>query len=120
MRLRFRILWLLLSSFWKKPLGLLDVSILNLRVLPNDIDITKISNDRYIALMDLGRMDIGFRVGLRRAMLKKKWGPVVTFQTIRFCDIWGQVLSFAFLLNIWGQSPLKIFGVRVKILYAYH
>ena len=42
----------------------LDESVLNLRVLPNDIDIIKITNDRFIALMDLGRMDIAFRVGL--------------------------------------------------------
>ena len=84
MRLRLRFLWLLLSSFWKKPLGILDESVLNLRVFPNDVDITKISNDRYTALMDLGRIDIGFRVGWRKAMTTKKWMPVVTFNTIRF------------------------------------
>jgi acyl-CoA thioesterase FadM len=75
---------LLLSSFWKKPINILDESVLNLIVLPNDIDVSKISNDRYIALMDLGRMDIVFRSGLLKLMLKNKWGPVVTFDTIRF------------------------------------
>ena len=84
MRLRLRLIWLILSSFWKRPLGLLEESVLNLRVFPNDVDLSKISNDRYIALMDLGRMDLGFRVGLRKAMVKKKWGPVATFHTIRF------------------------------------
>jgi len=84
MRLRFRILWLLLSSFWKKPLELLDESVLNLRVLLNDTDITKISNDRYVALMDLGRIDFAFRVGLRGAMVKKLWGPLATVHSIRF------------------------------------
>jgi len=69
--LRLRFLWLILSSYWKKPLGLLDESVLNLRVLPNDVDITKISNDRYTALMDLGRLDIVFRAGLRKAMTTK-------------------------------------------------
>jgi acyl-CoA thioesterase FadM len=84
MRLRLRLLLLLLSSFWKKPINILDESVLNLIVLPNDIDVSKISNDRYIALMDLGRMDIVFRSGLLKLMLKNKWGPVVTFDTIRF------------------------------------
>lgn len=84
MRLRLRFLWLILSSFWKKPMGLLDESVLNLRVLPNDVDITKISNDRYLALMDLGRMDIAFRTGLLKSMFKNKWVPLVTFDTIRF------------------------------------
>lgn len=64
MRLRLRLLLIFLSSFWKKPMGVLDESVLNLRVLPNDVDITKITDDRYIALMDLGRMDIIFRTGL--------------------------------------------------------
>ena len=65
-------------------MGLLDESVLNLRVLPNDVDITKISNDRYLALMDLGRMDIAFRTGLLKSMFKNKWVPLVTFDTIRF------------------------------------
>jgi len=84
MKLRLRLLWLIISSFWKKPIVILDETILNLRVLPNDIDITKVTNDRYSALMDLGRMDYGFRAGLRDVMVKKNWIPVATFNTIRF------------------------------------
>lgn len=84
MRLRLRLLLLLISSFWKKPIRLLDESVLNLRVLPNDIDVSKISNDRFMALMDLGRMDIAFRSGLLKSMLKNKWVPLATFNTIRF------------------------------------
>lgn len=84
MRLRLRLIWLFLSSFWKKPLGFLDESVLDLRVLPNDIDITKVTSDRYSALMDLGRIDYALRCGLRHAMFKKKWIPVATFITIRF------------------------------------
>lgn len=84
MKLRLRLFWLFLSSFWKKKANLLDESILRLRVLPNDVEIRKVSNDRYIALMDLGRADIGFRCGLRKVMLKKKWTPVTTFNSIRY------------------------------------
>lgn len=84
MRLRLRLLLLLLSSLWKKPLGILDESVLNLIVLPNDIDVRKISDDRYLALMDLGRMDVAFRVGLLRPMLKNGWLPLATFCTIRY------------------------------------
>lgn len=84
MRLRLRLLLLVLSSFWKKPLGILDESVITLTVLPNDIDILKISDDRYFALMDLGRIDIVFRTGLLKSMFKNKWGPVVTFNTLRF------------------------------------
>ncbi len=102
MRLRLRLILLVLASFWKKPMGILDKSILNLRVLPNDIDITKISNDRFIALMDLGRMDIAFRTGLLKSMFKNKWVPLATFDTIRF------------------RYPLKIFQkyqLRTRIVW---
>lgn len=84
MRLRLRLILLVISSFWKKPMGLLDESVLNLRVLPTDLDITKITNDRFIALMDLGRMDAAFRMGLLKSMFKNKWVPLATFDTIRF------------------------------------
>lgn len=84
MRLRFRLLLLLLASFWKKPLGILDESVITLTVLPNDIDIRKISDDRYLALMDLGRMDLAFRVGILKLMIKNNWLPLATFVTIRF------------------------------------
>ena len=84
MRLRLRLLWLIFASFFKKPISLLDESVITLWVLPNDVDITKITNDRYVTIMDLGRMDYAFRVGLRSTMVKKKWIPVATFVNVRF------------------------------------
>jgi acyl-CoA thioesterase FadM len=102
MRLRFRILWLILTSFLKKPIVITDETILNLRVLPNDIDITKITSDRYSALMDLGRLDYVFRCGLRNVMVKNKWIPIATFQTLRF------------------RYPLKIFQkyqLKTKVIW---
>lgn len=84
MRLRIRLLLLVFFSFWKKPMDILDESVITLTVLPNDIDIRKISDDRYFALMDLGRMDIVFRTGLLKSMLRNKWLPLVTFNTLRF------------------------------------
>ena len=65
-------------------MGVFNESVLNLRVLPNDINVSKISNDRFIALMDLGRMDLVFRAGLLKSMRKNKWVPLATFDTIRF------------------------------------
>ena len=84
MRLRLRLLWIFIASFFKKPLSLLDPSVLDLVVFPNDVDVTKITNDRYSALMDLGRLDLAFRIGLRGVFFKKRWVPVATFITIRF------------------------------------
>jgi acyl-CoA thioesterase FadM len=67
-----------------EQMSFLDESILNFRVLPNDVDVRKMTNDRFIALMDLGRMDIAFRVGLIKPMIKRKWIPIATYDTIRF------------------------------------
>ncbi len=84
MRLRLRLLWLMLASLWRSPLGARDESVLTLTVLPTDVDISKISDDRFLALMDLGRMDLAFRIGLLRVMFRRGWVPLATFATIRF------------------------------------
>ncbi len=84
MRLRLRLLWLLFSSLWRGRMDVLDESVLSFRVCPNDVDVHKITNDRFVALMDLGRMDIAFRVGLLAAMLRRHWAPLVTFITMRY------------------------------------
>lgn len=102
MRLRLRLMWLIISSFWKKPIVILDEATMRLSAFPNDVDITKITTDRYHALMDLGRMDYSLRCGLRKAMVKYKWSPVATFSTIRF------------------RYPLKVFQryqLRTKIIW---
>lgn len=66
------------------PIGFLDESEITLTALPNDIDILKISDDRYFALMDPGRMDIVFRSCPLKSMFKNTRGPVASFNTIRF------------------------------------
>lgn len=102
MRLRLRLLWIILSSLWRKPLGMLDESVLTLRVLPNDIDVTKITDDRYSALMDLGRMDLVCRFGYLKLAFRKRWVPVALFNAIRF------------------RYPLRVFQkyrLRTRIVY---
>lgn len=102
MRLRLRLLLLILKTLWRKPSKGLDESVLPLRVLPNDVDITKITDDRYFALMDLGRMDFVFRLGLLKTMLIRKWGPLATFCIIRY------------------RHPLRLFQryqLRTKVIY---
>ena len=84
MRLRLRLLFILIASLWRTKMTFLDESVLNFRVLPNDIDIRQMTNDRFISLMDLGRMDMAFRVGLLKPMIKQKWVPLATFVTVRF------------------------------------
>jgi len=58
---------------------------LRLRVLPNDLDFNlHMNNARYLALMDLGRLDLWRRAGLVRVILKHRIQAVVGSTNIRF------------------------------------
>ncbi len=102
MRLRFRLLWVLLTALWQGRMEIFAESVLTSRVWPHDVDVLKITNDRFLALMDLGRMDIAFRVGLLPAMMRRRWVPLATFTAIRF------------------RHPLKLFQkyrLHTRIIY---
>jgi acyl-CoA thioesterase FadM len=84
MRLRLRLLWVLLRSLWCAPLRVLDESVVPFTVLPNDVDVSKLTDDRYLAIADLGRLDLALRNGLGPALLRNRWAPMATVAAIRF------------------------------------
>lgn len=85
MNLLLRLLWTFLASRFRPRLELLEDSVLNFRVLPNDLDLNvHMNNGRYLSLMDLGRMDMTLRTGLGRAMVKGRWKPLVGAVTMRY------------------------------------
>jgi acyl-CoA thioesterase FadM len=102
MRLRLRLLLLMIASFFRNRLSLADENVLQLRVLPNDVDITRLSSDRYLPLMDLGRINIVLRAGLLKTLLANRWVPLARVVTIRF------------------RHPLRIFQkfqLRSRVIY---
>lgn len=102
MRLRFRLLWLLFSSLWKEPLSVLDTSIISLRVHINDVDVRKVSGDRYFAFADLGWGDMFIRWGAFGRVLRGECAPV------------GQVLSVKVRSPLW---LFQAFRVHTKVLW---
>ncbi|NOT19887.1 MAG: thioesterase family protein [Sideroxydans sp.] len=61
------------------------LSVLNLRVLPNDIDINfHMNNGRYLTICDLNRIDVFARSGLLKAMFKRNWIPVIAEHTMTY------------------------------------
>jgi acyl-CoA thioesterase FadM len=81
----FRLIKVLLGVAWRAPLGLLDESVVEFRVWPNDLDVNlHMNNGRYLTLMDLGRFDLIFRAGMLRQMVRRRWSPVAASATIRF------------------------------------
>ncbi len=84
MRPSLRLLWLILTSLWRKRMNVLDVFSLPFIVLPNDVDVSKISDDRYLAITDLGRVGLALRAGVAAALIKRHWAPLASFATLRF------------------------------------
>ena len=52
--------------------------------LPNDVDVTRLNSDRYLPLMDLGRINIVLRAGLLGTLVRNRWVPLARVVTIRF------------------------------------
>jgi acyl-CoA thioesterase FadM len=86
MNLWLRLIWLFLSAPFRPRLAIpADVSVLALRVLPNDLDLSlHMNNGRYLTVMDLGRLDLILRSGLAGAVWRNGWTPVANAALIRF------------------------------------
>jgi len=85
MLLFFRVLRVLVSSFFLPRISVLDESVLRFRVLPTDMDLNRHLNDgRYISLSGLGRLHLLARSDLFRKALKRQWYPVVGAAMIRY------------------------------------
>ncbi len=86
MNLILRMFIILARSFFKPQLPVeYPKNTLNLRVLPNDIDLNMhMNNGRYLTICDLTRVDIFIRTGLAKTMLKEKWIPVISEHTMTY------------------------------------
>ena len=102
MKLRLRLLWLFLTSVFKPQLTALDEGVVHLRVLLNDVDIRKVSGDRYFALADLGWGNLYMRWGAFNRVLKAECAPV------------GQVLTIKVREPLW---LFQAFEIRTKLVW---
>ena len=85
MKLSLRLFWVLARALARGPLDPLAPSVTRWRVLPGDLDLFgHMNNGRYLAIMDLARIDLLVRAGMLPKVLKKRWivpigGAVVEF-----------------------------------------
>ncbi|MCW8907024.1 MAG: thioesterase family protein [Sedimenticola sp.] len=85
MNLVFRLLILLISSRMRPRQELMSPAFLGFRVLPTDLDVNlHLTNSRYLAFMDLGRIELMLRSGLFGAVIRRRWLPVVSTASLRF------------------------------------
>jgi acyl-CoA thioesterase FadM len=77
---------LLIASLFKPQLPVeKPINSINLRVLPNDIDINlHMNNGRYLTICDLTRVDMFIRTGLAKTMINEKWIPVISEHTMQY------------------------------------
>lgn len=85
MNLYFRLLLVLLKSMFARHINVLDESRLSFRVWPFDCDINfHLTNARYLALCDLGRIYYMGQGGVLSKLLKRKWLPIVQSQEVSY------------------------------------
>lgn len=85
MNLYIRLLLLLFKPKMKEKPELMETAVLQLRVLPNDLDFNfHMNNGRYLSIMDLGRIELIKQRGLIGHMIKSRWIPIVVQAQISY------------------------------------
>jgi acyl-CoA thioesterase FadM len=80
-----RVARVLVRAAFRPHAGLDDAGQLALRVWPSDIDVyPEMNNGRFWTLMDLGRYDLAFRMGLMQMARRRGWFFVVAGGSIRY------------------------------------
>lgn len=78
MNLYLRLIWIFLTSVFKPRVRFADEVTLNMRVLPNDLDINRHQNNgRYFTLVDLAIIDLFLRSGVLKKAIAKGWRPML-------------------------------------------
>lgn len=85
MKLWFRILFIKLTWRRRSAHKINDVSRIDFRVWPSDLDIyNHMNNGIFLTIMDLGRFDQGLRTGIWQLWNKLGWYPIVVNSTISY------------------------------------
>ena len=80
-----RLIWIVASAKYRKPLAFGEPGVIRLTAWPWDCDIyPEINNGRQLTLFDLGRFDQGARSGFFKILAKKKWGVVVGGSSMQY------------------------------------
>lgn len=85
MNLYLRLIFFRLLSRRRSRLEMWDTAVTPFRVTPSDLDLLgHVNNSKYLAIMDLARIDLMMRSGWWDRFNRKGWFPVVAGQTITY------------------------------------
>ncbi|HTA76362.1 MAG TPA: thioesterase family protein [bacterium] len=115
MNLYFRLLKLILSRLlFRKPLKLLDTSIVTGQVWPTDLDNNiHMNNGRYLTIMDLGRFDWLLSCGFLKVCLKNRWFPIVGALKIIYIKPLNPFQKFELKTRILGWDAKWIYVEQI-------
>ncbi|MBU6449006.1 MAG: acyl-CoA thioesterase [Rhodospirillales bacterium] len=114
MNLIFRLLTVILGAMWRPKLNMADVSELDFRVWPLDLDLNlHMTNSRYMALMDLGRTDLILRAGAWREMRRQKLGVVLGGAAMRFRRPLAPFARFTLVTRLLGWDERWMYVEQV-------
>src|SRR5688500_20400617 len=111
MNLILRLILVILRARRAPRLGPLDESVIHARVLPTDLDLNlHLNNGRALTLMDLGRVDLMFRMGVVGELRRRGWNPVIASLTVQFRRSLrlGQRFSIHTLTLCWDQRRVSV------------
>jgi len=113
--LYLRMIYVFLLAQFRRPLSIMNpVSRLRLRVLPNDLDINMhMNNGRYLTICDLNRVDLFIRSGLMKAMLKRKWIPIIAEHTMVYKRPLGLFTRFDVSLEVTSNDEKYFYMTHV-------
>lgn len=116
MNLYLRLIRVLLRQLWAKTLdNPLNRRFIFFRVWPHDCDFNlHLTNSRYLALMDLCRMDLMMGLGMGRKIMQHKWKFVVNAQEITYIKEVSPFSRFRISTQILGWDE-KYFYVEHRI-----
>jgi acyl-CoA thioesterase FadM len=110
MNLWFRLLRVLVQGLLRARVPWDARTRLDFRVWPLDLDLNlHMTNARYMALMDLGRMNLILQTGLGRLVVRERWGPVIASALVRFRRPLHLLEAFSLSTRIIGWDEKWIF-----------
>ncbi len=116
MHMIFRTILIFLKKRFLSKTHFSDKTIVNMRVLPTDLDfLWHVNNGVYFSFMDFGRWDMIFRNGVFDAAKKNGWYSVVAGETIKFkksLELWNK---FQIETEIIGYDD-KYFFIQQKFV----
>lgn len=99
-----------IAALFKSPLEFLGESVVRFVVCPQDLDAyLHMNNGRYLAIMDLGRLDLMTRNGILKTCLRKRWQPVVAGVTIDYRRALSPMARFRLHTRLLGWAETWLY-----------